>query len=75
MSDSKVLMGSNLEKCGFFWKNSRFSGQIRPDWGNAAWADMVRLGAIGLKDDPPPHFRDLSTALVPYNRKEKLPSN
>ena len=55
MSGSKVLVGSNLEKCGHFWrkKNSRFSGRIWPDWGNAAWADMARLGAIWLKDDPP----------------------
>ena len=41
-------MGSNLEKCGKFWKNGRFSGRIRPDWGNTARADMAGLGSIGL---------------------------
>ena len=40
---------SNLEKCGKFWKNSRFSGRIWPDWGNNAWADMAGLGSKGLK--------------------------
>ena len=34
--------------CGIIWKNSRFSGQIWPDWGNTTWADMARLGSIGL---------------------------
>ena len=42
-------MGSNLEKCGKFWKNGRFSGRIRPDWGNTARADMAGLGSIGLR--------------------------
>ena len=45
-----------LEKCGKFWKNSRFSGRIWPDWGNAARADLAGLGSIGLRrgwfDDP-----------------------
>ena len=41
-------MGSNLEKCGKFEKNGRFSGRIRPDWGNTARADMAGLGSIGL---------------------------
>ena len=41
-------MSSNLEKCGIFWKNDRFSGQIRPDWGFTAWADMAGLGSIWL---------------------------
>ena len=48
MSSSYFFMGSNLEKCGQFWKNGRFSGRIRPDWGNTAWADMAGLGSIGL---------------------------
>ena len=39
---------TNLEKCGNFWKNGRFSGRIWPDWGNTAWADMAGLGSIGL---------------------------
>ena len=43
------LVGSILEKCGTFWKNGRFSGQIRPDSGNTARADMAGLGSIGLK--------------------------
>ena len=42
-------MGSILEKCGNFLKTSHFSGWIWPDWGNTAWADMARLGSIGLK--------------------------
>ena len=33
----------------FFFKNSGFSGRIRPDWGNAARADMAGLGSIGLR--------------------------
>ena len=39
------LVGSILEKYGKFWKNGRFSGRIRPDWGNTARAG---LGSIGL---------------------------
>ena len=35
-----------LEKFGIFLKNGRFSGRIWPDWGNAARADMTRLGSI-----------------------------
>ena len=31
-----------------YWKICRFSGQIRPDWGNTARADMAGLGFIGL---------------------------
>ena len=46
------LGGSILEKCGFFFKNSRFSGRIRPDWGNTAWADMAGLGSIGINSNP-----------------------
>ena len=42
------LVGSILEECGNFLKNSLFSGRIRPDWGNTAWADMAGLGSIGL---------------------------
>ena len=48
MSGSYFLYGSILEKCGNLWKNSRFSGRIWPDWGNAAWADMAGLGSIGI---------------------------
>ena len=48
MSGSYFCIGSNLEKCGKFWKNGRFSRRIRPDWGNTAWADMAGLGSIGL---------------------------
>ena len=40
--------GSNVEKCGKFWKNGRFSGRIWPDWGNTAWAGMAGLGSKGL---------------------------
>ena len=34
----------------FFFKNGRFSGRIRPDWGNTARADMAGLGSIGLNN-------------------------
>ena len=50
MSGSYFLWGSILEKFGKYWKNSRFSGRIWPDWGNTARADMAGLGSIGLKD-------------------------
>ena len=43
------FLGSNLEKFGKFWKYGRFSGRIRPDWGNTARADMAGLGSIGLR--------------------------
>ena len=43
-----MLVGSNLEKCGKFRKNVRFSGQLWPDWGNTAWADRAGLGSIWL---------------------------
>ena len=49
MIGSYLLYGSNLEKCGNFGKNGRFSGRIWPDWGNTAWADMAGLGSIGLR--------------------------
>ena len=48
MSGSYLFYGSILEKCGNFWKNSRFSGRIWPDWGNTARTDMAGLGSIGL---------------------------
>ena len=32
----------------YFAKNGCFSGRIRPDWENSAWADMAGLGSIGL---------------------------
>ena len=54
ISGSYVLKGCILEKCGNFGKNGRFSGRIRPDWGNTARADMAGLGSIGLK-----HFEEL----------------
>ena len=42
------LLSSNLEKCGKFGKNGRFSGRIWPDWGNTTRADLAGLGSIGL---------------------------
>ena len=39
---------SFLEKCGKIWKNGRFSGRLRPDWGNTARAATVGLGSKGL---------------------------
>ena len=48
MSGSYVFMCSNLEKCGKFGENGRFSGRIWPDWENTARADMDGLGSIGL---------------------------
>ena len=34
-----------MEKYG---KNGRFSGRLRPDWGNTTRAAMAGLGSIGL---------------------------
>ena len=48
MCGSYFSMGSNLEKCGNFWKNGRFSWRIWPDWGYTTWADLAGLGSIGL---------------------------
>ena len=47
-------MGSNLEKCELFWKNSHFSRRIWPDWGYTTWADLAGLGSIGLRIDNSP---------------------
>ena len=49
MSGKNCFDGSILEKCGKIWKNGRFSGRIRPDWGNTGRADMAGLGSIGYK--------------------------
>ena len=49
MSGSYFLLGPNLEKCGKFWKNGRFSGRIWPDWGNTTRVDMAGLGSKGLR--------------------------
>ena len=49
MSGSYFFLGSNLEKYGKFWKNSRFSGRIWPDWGNTTRADLAGLGSKELK--------------------------
>ena len=38
-----------LEKCGKIWKNSRFSGRLRPDWANTAQVATAGLGSKGLK--------------------------
>ena len=50
---------SNLEKCGNFWKNGRFSGRIWPDWGNTAWADMAGLESIRLNTNNRQHHHHL----------------
>ena len=42
-------MGSNLEKCGNWWKYGGFSGRIWPDWGYTTWADLAGLGSVGLR--------------------------
>ena len=42
MGGSYILVGSNLEKCGKFWKNGRIR-QIRPDWGNTTRGDVAGL--------------------------------
>ena len=39
---------SFLEKCGKIWKNGRFSGRLRPDWGNTARATTAGLGSKEL---------------------------
>ena len=33
-------------------KNGRFSGRLRPDWGNTAQAATAGLGSIGLNRWP-----------------------
>ena len=38
-----------MEKYGKIWKNGRFSGRLRPDWGHTAWAATAGLGSKGLK--------------------------
>ena len=40
---------SILEKCGEIWKNGRFSGRLRPDWGHTARAATAGLGSKGKK--------------------------
>ena len=46
--DGRLLLfvGSNLGKCGKYWKTGRSSRQIRQDWRNTAWVDTGRLGSI-----------------------------
>ena len=69
-------MGFNLIYCtpmsgsylGKFRKNGRFSGRIRPGWGNAARADTAGLGSIGLRCDLTSHIRHCSkNFLVGYH--------
>ena len=36
------------EKCGKIWKNGCFSGQLRLDLGNTAWAATAGLGSKGV---------------------------
>ena len=55
MSGSYLFYGSILEKCGIYWKNGCFPGGYGRNWGNTAWADMARLGSIGLRGLP--HFK------------------
>ena len=50
--------GSLLEKCEKIWKNRRFYRRLWPDWGNTAWAAMVRLGSIELYK-----FSELDTSI------------
>ena len=48
MGGKYVSVGPNLENCGTFWENGRFSRRIWPYWGNTTWADMAGLGSIGI---------------------------
>ena len=34
---------------GKIWKNSRFSGWLRPEWGSTAQVATAGLGSIGLR--------------------------
>ena len=68
MGGSYILVGSKLEKCGKFWKNGRFSGRIRPDWGNTARADMAGLGSIGLNNLLRKKLMQLTLSQVKYMR-------
>ena len=45
---------SFLEKCGKIWKNGRFSGRLRPDWGKNAWAATAGLGSKGINPQSHP---------------------
>ena len=49
ISGKYFFLCSILEKCGKIWKNGRFSGRLRPDWGNTTRAATAGLGSIGLK--------------------------
>ena len=42
-----VLFWKNVEKYG---KNGRFSGRLRPDWGNTARMATAGLGSKGLME-------------------------
>ena len=53
---------SILEKCGKIWKNGRFSGRLRPDWGNTARAATAGLGSKGLKFPLPIEWNSPFTA-------------
>ena len=48
MGGSYILVGSNLEKYGKFWKNSRFSGRIRPDTAGLGKYCTGGYGRIGV---------------------------
>ena len=46
-----LLDCSILEKCGKIWKNGRFSGRLRSDWGNTTRAATAGLGSKGLNQN------------------------
>ena len=52
----RFLEGSFLEKYGKIWKNGRFSGRLRPDWGHTTRVATAGLGSIGLSDQCPLTF-------------------
>ena len=54
-----------MEKCGKIWKNGRFSGRLRPDWGDTARAATAGLGSIGLNM----HVSNITHIEFMHNRK------
>ena len=48
ISGKYFLLCFILEKCGKIWKNNRFSGRLRLDWGDTTRAATAGLGSIGL---------------------------
>ena len=64
--DKTFLDCSILEKCGKIWKNGRFSGRLRPDWGHTARAATAGLGSKGLTATVCSFTMDFMTMGLPH---------